>query len=405
MPAPFSGLNANELYTAIKNMIISQQVFADNIKGTTSTLADMFRVDGSLYGDTKLYYSTDVLGTHPFPTSKTAKAADAANLLAPSWADDPFCQKVTIDVFRQVRITTEEYISKRAWSTEGAFAQFNSVLLGWLSQTKKVYDSTLINAFVGAETASLNGQSKTISLTETASDPSEIEAQNRIYAEAVAKEVADVFVELTDINRMNDLSYLRSYDKSDLVVVWNADVVNKIKKYDLPSLFHKEGLIDKFEEIVLPGRYFTTAQSATLTISTYAAASYDIYANEEMDVKYVNSSKNRVLHYFPGDKISKTIQALDGTTTLTVTSYTDDTDSTAQTTFKANTYRKAPTNAVACKIIHKSAVPFMSAFETSSAFVNSRILATNNYLTYGHNTLVRLYDKPWVTISVAVTTS
>lgn len=406
MPATYTGaLNANELYAAIYNMIISQQVFADNVKGTTSKLADMFRVDGSLYGDTKLYYSTDVLGTHPFPTTRSAKNSDAANLLAPAFPDSPFCQKVVIDTFRQIRVTTEDYISKRAWSTEGAFAQFNSVMLGWLGETKKVYDSTLVNAFVGSESSSLNGQSKTVSLVEAATDPSEIEAQNRIYAEAVAKEVADTFVELTDINRMNDLSYLRSYDKDDLLVVWNANIVNKIKKYDLPSLFHKEGLIDKFEEVVLPARYFSTPQSSTLAISTYAAASYDIYANEEMDVKYVNSSKNRTIHLFPGDKISKTIQALDGTTTLTVTSYTDDTDTTAQTTFKAYTYRKDPSNAVACKIIHKDAVPFMSAFETGTSFFNARILAENHYLTYGHNTLVRLYDKPFVTISVAVSSS
>ena len=63
MPA-FTGtklLNPNEIFAAIYNMIISQEVFADNIYDTKSTLADKSRVDGGLYGDTKLYYSTDVL--------------------------------------------------------------------------------------------------------------------------------------------------------------------------------------------------------------------------------------------------------------------------------------------------------------------------------------------------------
>lgn len=47
----FNGqLNQNEIFAAIYNMIISQQVFADNIYTTKSTLADMSRVDGSLYG-------------------------------------------------------------------------------------------------------------------------------------------------------------------------------------------------------------------------------------------------------------------------------------------------------------------------------------------------------------------
>ena len=56
----FTGrLNSNEIFGALYNMIIGQEVFADNIKG--SDLVDQARVDGSLYGDTKLYYSTDAL--------------------------------------------------------------------------------------------------------------------------------------------------------------------------------------------------------------------------------------------------------------------------------------------------------------------------------------------------------
>ena len=50
----FPTLNTNEIFNALYNMIISQQVFADNIKGAKSTLVDMARVDGTLYGDTKL---------------------------------------------------------------------------------------------------------------------------------------------------------------------------------------------------------------------------------------------------------------------------------------------------------------------------------------------------------------
>ena len=53
-------LTANEIYETLANMIISQEVFADNI-GKNQTLVDKARVDGTLYGDTKLYYATDVL--------------------------------------------------------------------------------------------------------------------------------------------------------------------------------------------------------------------------------------------------------------------------------------------------------------------------------------------------------
>ena len=61
-PVNYAGqLNKNEIFASIYNMIISQQVFADNIKDVKASLVDAARVDGSLYGDTKLYYSTDVL--------------------------------------------------------------------------------------------------------------------------------------------------------------------------------------------------------------------------------------------------------------------------------------------------------------------------------------------------------
>lgn len=64
--ATFNGqLRSNEIFAALYNMIISQQVFADNIYDTKASLVDMSRVDGSLYGDTKLYYSTDVLKSAP----------------------------------------------------------------------------------------------------------------------------------------------------------------------------------------------------------------------------------------------------------------------------------------------------------------------------------------------------
>ena len=50
MPVAGLRLNQNEIFAALANMIISQQVFADNIKGTNSKLVDAARVDGSMYG-------------------------------------------------------------------------------------------------------------------------------------------------------------------------------------------------------------------------------------------------------------------------------------------------------------------------------------------------------------------
>ena len=58
MPNFTGKLNSNKIFAALYNMIISQEVYADNIADTKASLVDRARVDGGLYGDTKLYYAT-----------------------------------------------------------------------------------------------------------------------------------------------------------------------------------------------------------------------------------------------------------------------------------------------------------------------------------------------------------
>lgn len=213
---PFNGqLNSNEIFSSIYNMIISQQVFADNIKGTFSELSQMFKTDGTLYGDTKLFYATDVLKSHPWGND-----AEAANLLALDRPADPKCQAITLDQFRQIRLTVDNYLSKRAWGDEGAFSSFNSVMLGWIRDTKKIYDSTLINSYVGTvETAANLGTIEVLlsEITETG------EAKNRLEAMTIGQTIADTLVLMKDVSRdFNDYQFLRSYEPSDLVCIWNS---------------------------------------------------------------------------------------------------------------------------------------------------------------------------------------
>jgi hypothetical protein len=180
----FNGqLTHNEIFNAIYNMIISQQVFADNIYETKSTLADMSRVDGTLYGDTKLYYDTDVLKSNPWGGD-----LEAPNLLALDRPADPECQAIYLDVFRQIRVTVDYYLSKRAWKDEGAFAQFNSVTLGWLRETKKVYDQTTYNTFIGVLFLT-GGQSKCIFESEGGVMPNnqDIEQRKQEFVDAAEK--------------------------------------------------------------------------------------------------------------------------------------------------------------------------------------------------------------------------
>ena len=373
----FTGtLNQNEIFAALYNMIISQQVFADNIYDTKSTLADMSRVDGTLYGDTKLYYSTDVLKSFAWTND-----AEAQNLLKLHRPEAPECQAITIDTFRMIPITVDAYLSKRAFSTEGAFNAFNSQMLGWMRDTKKVYDATLFNSFVGTHQAGLEDDGKGAKQNIIIALPAEpdgvddynTEAYNRLVAQAIATEMADLIVNLEDVSRdYNDYGNLRSYNVNDLVFVWNSEWVNKIKKLDLPTIFHKDGLIDKFAQHTLPARYFGnvntnggTTGGTNLTIRSLIEKDYNTV---EPDRAGYDSAK----HIFPGDLLP------------------------ANTAYEANeTYSED--GSVVFKVYHKNSIPFMTAFETGTEFFNPRSLTSTHYLIWGYNGLESLKNYPFIT--------
>ena len=289
-PANWNGqLRSNEIFSAIYNMIISQHVFADNIAGTYSELVDMMRVDGSLYGDTKLYYSVDVLKSSPWGAD-----AEAANLLNIYRPEAPEVQAITIDQFRQISLTVDNYLTKRAWSTEGAFSSFNSLMLGMIRETKRIYDATLFNTYIGTAETNEGRQMITVALpVETGNT----EATNRLRAQTIAAEIADTFVELKDVSRdFNDYGNMRSYREDDLIVVWNSEFVNEITKLDLPTLFHKEGLIDKFGQYTLPARYFGEVVGTSGTTTT-SASNNTVRSLIETDY----SVSGGTVHVFPGD--------------------------------------------------------------------------------------------------------
>ena len=376
-PTNYAGnLNANEIFASIFNMIISQQVFADNIKDTKASLVDAARVDGSMYGDTKLYYATDVLRSYAWGGD-----AEAENLLALDRPEDPQCQAITMNIFRQIRLTVDNYLTKRAWSTENAFNSFNSVMLGWIRDTKRVYDSTTYNAYIGTYETNEGKQEVTITLPTVANDK---ESENRLQAQTIATRLADVLVDLEDVSRdYNDYENLRSYSSDDFRYVWNASFVNKINKLDLPTIFHKD-FIDKFAQYTLPARYFgkigkvDSSKAQVSDGATYRSLiEQDVTLAEALTYKGKSLPIGTKFPLFAGDIIPNKIQVA-STTELKVPFYVED-------------------NTIVLKIVHKDAVPYMSAFEAGTSFFNPRSLTENHYLTFGHNTREALHDKPFIT--------
>ena len=390
MPTAFLGsLNSNEIFAALFNMIISQEVFADNIKGTMAGLVDHFKVDGSLYGDTKLYYSSDVLKSHAWGND-----AEAASLLAIDRPPAPECQAIVIDQFRQIRLTVDNYLSKRAWGTEGAFSNFNSVMLGWIRGTKRVYESRLMNSYIG-NTKTTTGKQAVVADVTTAVGSATGEEANRLEAQAIAQTIADLYAELEDTTRdYNDYGHLRSYDEDDVMVIMNTKYLNKILKVDTPTIFHADALKDKLNQYKLTPKYFgvpiVAANIATYTDSGSGSAGKPITSGGV---------------YAPGSgHANGTLRSLvEQDITVSGTTYhvfpADEIPVGAAVTGTSNVYIEDGT--IIAKVVHKRSIPFMSAFEVATSFFNPRSLTETHYLTWGYSKPDYLANYPFITITKA----
>lgn len=351
---PFNGnLNSNEIFSAIFNMVISQDVRDPKLVSNYAKLVGVYKTDGSMFGDTKLFYDVDVLSTRPWGND-----AEASNLLDINRPASPKCQAITLDTFRQADITVDEYLSKRAWSTEGAFSQFNGIVKKMISKAKEVHEVTLFNAYVGTVSTGATISEVEVELSDITETGEE---KNRLSAQMIAETVANLMDELEDYSRdYNEYGFLRAYSADDMVVVWNNKYVNKITKLDLPTIYHNDALFGDMA-YKLPARYFG-AVSASPT------------AGDRSLIEKKVGTKN----YLPGDLIA----------------------SGDLTSFAAGeTY--TPDDTIICKVLSREAIKFMSAFETATEFFNPRSLTQNHYLTFGYAAPDYLRGEPIVTVKEA----
>ena len=352
-------LNPNEIFAPLYNQIISQEVFSDNLSGGVGAeLVDMARVDGSMYGDTKLYYATK-----PLFSSAWGNDAEASKLLELARPSAPETQAIQLNVFRQIKLTTDDYLTKRAWGSVDSFSSFNSIMRGWITDTKRIYDATTYNAYVGTTESNVGKQKIEIDITGAVGSATGEEAA-RIEGGVIAEEVAKLITGLKDITEdYNDYGILRSYNIDDLVFVWNYDAMAKVEKRDLPTIYHKD-IVDKFGEKVLPARYFGTVN----TNQTTGAATV-----RSLVEQVLTGTDGKKYHVFAGQVIPAVCKAPANT------SYTVDPK-------------------ILFKVFHKKSIPYMSAFEVGTSFYNAASLTDTNFLTWGHNTLQYLKNYPMVTV-------
>ena len=348
MPTFNGTLNKNHIQNALFNMIISQDVIGGSIKANYN-LVDKARVDGTLYGDTKLYIDTPTLVS----VAWNQDGVDETNVLALHRPPAPKTQAITMGVYRQISLTKDDYMSKQAFGTEGAFSQYQSVLDSRLNKTKEIYDNCTYNAFFGTVEATKKVEVALSEITATGVE------KNKLEGEMIAQSIADLIADMKDYGYdYTKNGFLRAFGDEDIHIVWNTKFLNKIRKYAMPEIFNDLS-IDKFGEDQLPDRFFgkvNTEPTVGDGVKVRSLVEQEIGSN----------------HYFPGELIKST------DTAPAKTSYTADEN-------------------VICKVYTKLP-PYMSAFNVGTSFFNAKNLSTNMYQTWGHNVLEALDSEALVTV-------
>lgn len=384
-------LNQNKITAALFNMIISQRVFDSKVASTE--LADRFRVDGTLFGDTKLYHSFDIGSPEDWLDDE-----EAPDLLKLNRNKSGKTQSITMGIYKMISITVDQYLSKQAFMREGTFAEYTSFLTGSLRKIKRVYDRSLINSKLGTLKPS------TLRCDVTIETPvgSTIEETNRLEAQTLAASLVVLKADLEDNNRdFNALNYLRSYSSDDLIAIWNVEAHSRITKLDLPTIFHN-GINEKggFTEYNLPSKWFGIEATANLTLPSAAPAEvvnrmlisgwYEV--TEAGDMVLVQKPNNNAIFLWAGDAVPYTGQVFtDDVRRVTVT---------VGATSLSSDYYYVVDKTIAFMLVHASALPFMSGFETGTEFWNARSLTTNHYLIFGHNELEFLEEYPRIRVRV-----
>lgn len=363
-------LNTNKVYASLQNMIISQETFGPGVRDLDGLYATR-RVDGTLYGDKKLYISTDVLTSYK---ALPGVGTSDYNLLTQFRPTNPVVAEIVIDQFRQIPLTTDEYLTKQAFMNEGAFSEFNGVMHSWLNKTKEVYEHTkfTLDIVTGAE-------AKAKALTGISLANADMEGYDLLKwrAQELFRQIEDAVAELKEPSRdYNDNAFLRTYSIEDFDIVMPLGVMSSVRKHDLPFLFEGDAK-PAIKEV--HWKYFGTL----VTTSGTTADATKRAAVEKIFTKAANANP---LHLFPGDIVPKDYVY-------------------AANEIYTPKYSARPTlnGAFEVLLIGKQDFPVMSAFSVGTSFFNAQTLANNQYLTFGHNDVFDAHIGEYALLKVAVT--
>lgn len=360
-------LNQNTVFGSLVNMIISTQVFDTGVD-VNDSLYQSRKVDGTLYGDTKRFISTDILKSYAWNHGNIGY-----NLLTQHRPADPIETTIVIDQFRQIPLSTDEYLSKQAFADEGSFAEFTSVFMNWLQKTKQVYEHTKYLA----DMITSAGTKATDLTTIRLSVPEDITGRDALIwqSQELFRQLEDAIKELEEPTRAyNDNGFLRTAKMTDFDIVAPLGVLSNVSKHDIPFLFNEDGkpLIKEVH-----WKYFGDIKDTAFTA----------LGTERSLIETDYTVATVVTHVLPGDLIPK------------------DASVGANVAYSPS-YSARPTleDGITMLLIHKRDYPIMSAFSVGTSFFNPQSLVTNSYLTFGHNEVydAHIGEFPLLTVQIEI---
>ena len=373
MAKAFNGqLNTGIVYNSMYNAIIAiyqiKQHFTDSY-----SLVDRFRKEGSEYGDQLVYMTLDSIPVHDWTNDN-----EAANLLALDRNKKQHEEKITLDVFKQIRLTTDAYMqTKQLWTSENGFSRFASLLLQTMENAKKVYEIKTFDVFIGTVEATGQHQNLSWDLADGGPDATtDPEGAARWYGMKLAEKLSNLMYDLRDVRRdWNDIQYEASYDMNEFQLILPASVANKFKYISMPTIFDNGPLKALLEDAyVLPDIYFGQVMAVNGTETKANGTSHRFLHSQFLGSTFYNA----------GDLIPK------------------DTVIASATEIVVPAYNSAQNSAYdLLKLVHKEDCPYMSAYNVRSQFYNARSHTTNNYLTFAHNTLEHIGIFPLITVTEA----
>ena len=315
-------------------------------------------------------------------------------------------QYISVDSFRQIGLTVDQFLTKRAWMDAGKYDEFRTVILKQISDTKQVYEDTLVDTFVGVHVSKADAANITVTMPTDA----DAEKQNRLRAMEVFKTIGDTFNSLADYNRsFNENNYLKRFSEGDCMLVFSDKYANEFRYVDTPTVFHKEDLLAKGK--ILNRKYFGSPIDSEVTTAdgnTHRAVENMLITISASSGEYKApaSGTNAVVQVFPGDLLPKGTPLTTGEATYNANVAVFFTGLggsnmgkafTASVCTKANAY--VEDNKIICKIIHKDAVKYLSSITTQTEFINGKNHTQNMYLTWGYSYPAALKGYPFITVA------